>query len=93
MQPPGQPTSGDKIETYLARTFMIDFKQTGSEVDEDTDLIGAGIIDSFAFVQLIAFLEKTFRIKITDGEALSDRLRSLASMRSFVDEKLSKASR
>jgi acyl carrier protein len=39
-------------------------------------------------VQLVAFLEKTFDIKISDDEVLSDALSSFAKIRSFVETKV-----
>ena len=52
------------------------------------EILQAGLIDSFGFVQLVAFLEKEFGIKITDDEVLSDSLSSFAKIRSFTETKV-----
>lgn len=78
----------DKIRQYLAETLLIEFADDDSGVREDANLFESGLIDSFAFVQLVAFLEKEFDIKISDDEVLSDSLSSFAKIRSFVEAKV-----
>jgi acyl carrier protein len=78
----------EKIRQYLAETLLIDFGDDPSAVSEEANLFESGLIDSFGFVQLVAFLEKTFDIKISDDEVLSDALSSFAKIRSFIDTKV-----
>jgi acyl carrier protein len=78
----------EKIRQYLAETLLIEFGDDPSAVAEDANLFESGLIDSFGFVQLVAFLEKTFDIKISDDEVLSDALSSFAKIRSFVETKV-----
>lgn len=78
----------EKIRQYLAETLLIEFSDDDGGVREDANLFESGLIDSFAFVQLVAFLEKEFEIKISDDEVLSDSLSSFAKIRSFVEAKV-----
>jgi D-alanine--poly(phosphoribitol) ligase subunit 2 len=78
----------EKIRQYLADTLLIEFTDDDGGVREDANLFESGLIDSFAFVQLVAFLEKEFDIKISDDEVLSDSLSSFAKIRSFVEGKV-----
>ena len=78
----------DKIRQYLAETLLIEFGDDNGAVSEEANLFESGLIDSFGFVQLVAFLEKTFDIKISDEEVLSDSLSSFAKIRSFVESKV-----
>lgn len=77
----------EKIRQYLAETLLIEFNDADG-VREDANLFESGLIDSFGFVQLVAFLEKEFDIKISDDEVLSDSLSSFAKIRSFVEAKV-----
>jgi D-alanine--poly(phosphoribitol) ligase subunit 2 len=77
-----------KIRQYLAETLLIEFSAADGGVPEDQNLFESGLIDSFGFVQLVAFLEKEFDIKISDEEVLSDSLSSFAKIRSFVETKV-----
>jgi len=78
----------EKIRQYLAETLLIEFSDDASGVSEDANLFESGLIDSFGFVQLVAFLEKEFDIKISDDEVLSDALSSFAKIRTFVGSKV-----
>jgi D-alanine--poly(phosphoribitol) ligase subunit 2 len=78
----------EKIRQYLAETLLIEFGDAPGATSEDENLFESGLIDSFGFVQLVAFLEKTFDIKISDDEVLSDALSTYAKIRSFVETKV-----
>src|SRR5205823_6415132 len=78
----------DKIRQYLAETLLIEIGDAAGATSEDENLFESGLIDSFGFVQLVAFLEKTFEIKISDDEVLSDALSSFAKIRAFVETKV-----
>ena len=85
--PSMDPQMDEKIRRYLGDTLLVEF-DPASGVDDDTNLFESGLIDSFGFVQLVAFLEKEFGIKITDDEVLSDSLSSFAKIRSFTEAKV-----
>jgi len=55
----------DPIRKYLAET-LLDGDDRGLE--EDTDLIRGGLLDSFAIVQFVSFLEEHFDITIPRGQ-------------------------
>ena len=78
----------EKIRQYLAETLLIEFGDEPTGVAADANLFESGLIDSFGFVQLVAFLEKEFDIKISDDEVLSDSLSSFAKIRAFVESKV-----
>ncbi len=78
----------EKIRQYLAETLLIEFGDVPGATNEDENLFESGLIDSFGFVQLVSFLEKTFDIKITDDEVMSDALSSFAKIRTFVETKV-----
>jgi acyl carrier protein len=83
----------ETIRKYFSRTLLIDIGDGPGQVPADRDLFEAGLVDSFAFVELVSFLEKEFKIKISDGEALSDELSSFAKMSLFVDAKVQRGGR
>jgi D-alanine--poly(phosphoribitol) ligase subunit 2 len=78
----------EKIRQYLSETLLIEFSDDSSGVSEGANLFESGLIDSFGFVQLVAFLEKEFDINISDDELLSDSLSSFAKIRAFVESKV-----
>ena len=75
----------DRIEVYLTEQFLFEF---GEELNADSDLFKAGIIDSMGYIQLIKFLESEFSIRLTEEELLSNVLVSVNGMVEFVQSKL-----
>jgi acyl carrier protein len=52
--------------------------------------LDSGIIDSTSVLELTAFLEETFQIRIQDDELLPTNLDSLAAVEAFVKRKTGK---
>ena len=62
------------IAKFITETFLFEFD---SNVTADTNLFETGLLDSFGFTQLIAFLEETFDITLSEDEFSSDDIGSL----------------
>ncbi|XXT21471.1 phosphopantetheine-binding protein [Sorangium sp. So ce429] len=69
----------------MQKAFLFTFNE---EIDESTDLFKAGIMDSFGYMQLIDFLQKTFEITFSTSELLSNVLSSLSAIVETVEVKL-----
>lgn len=52
--------------------------------DDDRDLLGEGLIDSMAVMELVAYIEQTFDVVVEDEEIVADNFRSLDSMARYV---------
>ncbi len=50
----------------------------------DTDLVGTGLLDSLALVELLAQLEETFGVSISTDDLELENFRSIASIAGFV---------
>jgi len=57
-------------------------------LDPDEDLLEQGIIDSLGLMKLIAFMEKTFGIRIIDEEIIPENFQSLNRMVTLVELRL-----
>ena len=55
-------------------------------VDDDTDLIDAGLIDSLALVQIITYLEENFGLKLNTGIVDPNDLGSVAGMLRAIEQ-------
>lgn len=71
------------ISKFLSSHFKIDFTQ----VNETTDLFQEGLIDSFGFVELVGFLEKSFKIRFDEKEFTTNSLNTLSNIVSTVKKK------
>lgn len=70
-----------QIRDYVSRQFLTAF---GDGLTENSDLFEAGVIDSYGFVELVAFLEQTFGVKLSDDDLASPEMSSLAGMSRMV---------
>ena len=59
-----------------------------TDIPDDASLVDAGVIDSLGIFQLIAFLESTFRIHISDDEIALSNFETIDATVSFVAAKL-----
>ena len=57
--------------------------------NDETPLLGSGIIDSLAMLDVLAFLEESFQINIADEELIPENFGTVKSLVSFVDNKRS----
>ncbi|HEY5906850.1 MAG TPA: acyl carrier protein, partial [Vicinamibacteria bacterium] len=62
------------------RRFVTDnfpFGPAGDELSNDDSFLDRGIIDSTGILELVAFLEDTYDIKVEDEELVPDNLDSI----------------
>jgi acyl carrier protein len=68
------------------RGFIVDSFFVESFSDEES-FLQSGIIDSLGILDLVAFLEKEFGIKISDQELVPQNFDSLAKVSAFAERK------
>jgi acyl carrier protein len=82
----------DKTMGYLTtvREFVVENFLFGDSdhLEDNTSFLESGIIDSTGILELVAFLEETYGIKIEDEEVIPDNLDSLKNIDSFLQEKV-----
>jgi acyl carrier protein len=69
------------VETFLFGTDSPDFK-------DETSFLQGGIMDSTGILELIHFVEVTFRIRVTETETVPENLDSLNNLSRFVTRKV-----
>jgi acyl carrier protein len=82
--------------TEELRTFVIDnflFGQADASLSDETSFLETGIIDSTGLLELIAFVERTYEIRLDDAELIPDNLDSLARLTAFIGRKLGRSGR
>jgi acyl carrier protein len=75
-----------KLHTFVTDNFL--FGQDAGRLSEDDSLIEMGVIDSTGVLQLVAFLEEEFKIRVEDNEVTPQNLDSLRRLAEFVQRKL-----
>jgi acyl carrier protein len=77
------------IETDVRR-YIVDkllFGRTDTVVNGDTSFLESGLIDSTGVLELVAFLEEQFHIKIEDEDLIPANLDSINALTSFLERK------
>jgi len=59
--------------------------------ENEESLIESGIVDSTGILELIEFLEKTYRINVLDTETLPENLGSISNLTLFISRKMAEA--
>ncbi|VAX32468.1 Acyl carrier protein [hydrothermal vent metagenome] len=82
----------EAVEKELRR-FVVDnflFGQKDGFMDDDS-LLEKGIIDSTGVLELVAFLEKKYKIDIEDEDLVPENLDSIINIVRFVKTKMSRS--
>lgn len=71
------------IERFIRKQFRID--QSVPSLRE-VHLFESGFVDSAGVVELIAFLESTFRIRLDDDHVFSDEFTTISGIAAIVEK-------
>lgn len=58
-----------------------------NELEEDQSFLDSGIIDSTGVLELVTFVEETFKINIEDDELIPENLDSVEKLTHFIQRK------
>jgi methoxymalonate biosynthesis acyl carrier protein len=82
MSPPPPPEGRDKVKQIIS-TFITDATNL-SDLGEDDHLFETGVLNSLFAVQLMTFIEKTFRIEVGRDDLDIDNFKSVRATTAFV---------
>ena len=74
-----------KIKNFIMEQFLPG--EDPNELTDDTPLISGGILDSIATLQLVMYIEETFRVSFEPHEVDKENLDSLNLMVRLLDSK------
>ena len=88
MNPASLPSLKSEIRKFVVDTFLF-----GSDEDmtDTSSFLANGIIDSTGVMELVAHLEKTYRIKVKDEELIPENLDSINAIADFLAKKKSQS--
>lgn len=73
-----------QIRAFIVAAFPIARKRN---LADSTRLLESGIVDSLGILEVVAFLERTFRIQIDDEELVPENFGSIHELAVFVSAK------
>jgi acyl carrier protein len=76
------------IREYIVSTWL---SGDARGFDDDTDLQESGILDSFATLALVAFLDESFQARLDPADISSETFRTVRSIAQLTIQRLSQA--
>jgi len=76
----------DELRKFVIDNFL--FGKPYEGFADDDSFIEHGIIDSTAVMELIAFLEERYRIKLQDQDLIPENLDSIKGLARFVESRV-----
>ncbi len=78
-------TIQERVRQFVEESFYV---SAPAELADGTLLVSSGIVNSTGMLEIIAFLEAEFAIRIGDEETVPENLQSIDRIAAFVDRKL-----
>ena len=72
------------VREFISENFLFGNQE---ELKDDTNLFETGIIDSTGIIELISYLEETFKISIDDEELVMNNFANLNNIKIFLQKK------
>jgi len=71
----------NEIRKFIEENFILD---GDDHLGDEDSLLEKGIIDSTGVLELVAFLEETYKFKIKDEELIPENLDSIKNISKFI---------
>ena len=78
-------TVGEELRRFVVDNFL--FGQDDQKISDDDSFLDTGIIDSTGVLELVAFLEEKYQIKVHDDDLVPENLDSINRLVRFLDKK------
>lgn len=77
-----ESTIASEVRGFIIEAFL--FGDTERLPDDDVSLLEAGVLDSTGVLELIEFLEETYRFSVEDTETVPENLGSVGGLTRYV---------
>jgi acyl carrier protein len=77
-------TVAERVKDFVVANFYV---SDPAEITLDYPLVGRGLVDSTGMLEVIAFLEEEYGIRIADHETVPENLGTIALIAAFVERK------
>jgi acyl carrier protein len=79
----------NKVRAFIRENFL--FRDDRAALSDSESLLDAGLIDSTGILELVAFLELEFQLRMADAEIVPANLDSVKSIVAYVRSKMATA--
>jgi len=80
----------DQIRSFILENFILEKPE---DLADDASMLERGIMDSTGVLELVAFLESTYEIKVEDEELIPENLDSIRNIVGYLEKKLAQLSK
>lgn len=77
-------TITQRVRGFIRENFHVD---DPAGLADDASLISEGIVDSTGMLEIIAFLEAEYAIRVSDQETVPENLETIGRIAAFVERK------
>jgi acyl carrier protein len=70
------------VKEYIAQEIM---RGRNHPLNPTDDLLAVGILDSLGILQLVAFIEEKFGVKVPDEDVVYENFHSISAISSYVE--------
>ena len=74
----------EEVRKFVVDNFL--FGQ-GGDLGDDDSFLEKGVLDSTGVLELVAFLDRVFSVKVDDAELVPDNLDSINAICAFLERK------
>jgi len=78
-------TIEDNIKDYIAHNLL--FSDNGFPYNDQASFLEEGIVDSVGVMELVTFVEDTFRVKVSDFDITPDNFDSVSRLAAYIRSK------
>jgi acyl carrier protein len=75
----------DTVKNFIAENIL--FSDNGYPYDNNDSFLEKGIVDSMNVMEIVAFVEDSFGVNISDSEIVPSNFDSIANITKFVEQK------
>ncbi|HEX9912307.1 MAG TPA: acyl carrier protein [candidate division Zixibacteria bacterium] len=75
----------EKVKSFIQDNFLLGDKK--KVIKEDESFLKGGIIDSTGVLELVNFIEETYKIKVEDEELIPENLDSIKNLVAYIKRK------
>jgi acyl carrier protein len=74
------------------KTILMDYikneimRNRNARLVEDEDLLGSGILDSLAILQMVAFIDEQFGIEVPDQDVVYENFNSVQALTEYLKQ-------
>jgi acyl carrier protein len=74
-----------QIKDYIARNLL--FSDNGFPYGDDVSFLEEGVVDSIGVMELVAFVEENFSVKVDDLDVTPENFDSVSRMAAYIRRK------